>query len=108
MSKIAAATQTPSTNRSHFIRAHLLNITAHQVLGTSPRPNEQDKLPGRLQRLQLSTSHDAGPVNFIDLFGVLRQVHSPNHSRTAFSTCANSAGLRSPRYRTRRACATVT
>jgi hypothetical protein len=29
-------------------------------------PNDQDKLPGRLQRRYRSKSRDAGPVNFID------------------------------------------
>jgi len=33
------------------------------------RPNDQDKLPGRLQRRCVSKSRDAGPVNFIVWFG---------------------------------------
>jgi hypothetical protein len=32
-------------------------------------PNEQDKLPGRLQGRYVSKSRHAGPVNFIALFG---------------------------------------
>jgi hypothetical protein len=32
-------------------------------------PNDQDKLPGRLQQRHLSKSRDAGPVNFIGWFG---------------------------------------
>jgi hypothetical protein len=32
------------------------------------RPNDQDKLPGRLQGWYLSKSRHAGPVNVIALF----------------------------------------
>ena len=34
-------------------------------------PNDQDKLPGRLQRRHLSKSRDAGPVNFIGLILIM-------------------------------------
>jgi hypothetical protein len=34
-------------------------------------PNDQDKLPGRLQGRHLSNSRDAGPVNFIGWFGAV-------------------------------------
>src|SRR5438034_339156 len=68
MSKIAAVTQTPSTNRSHFIRAHLLNMTAHQVLGTSPGPNVKDSTQsappqGRYFSPEPS-AHAGGPVTW--------------------------------------------
>ena len=33
------------------------------------RPNDQDKLPGRLQQRRVSKSRNAGPVNFIGWFG---------------------------------------
>jgi len=35
-------------------------------------PNVPDQLPGRLQRLHVSESKNAGPVNLIGLFGAAR------------------------------------
>jgi hypothetical protein len=35
-----------------------------------PPPNAKDQLPGRLQRLQILDSKNAGPVNCIQSFGL--------------------------------------
>ena len=47
-------------------------LVAHLRHPQALRWNDQDKLPGRLQRLHVAKSRDAGPVNFIGWFGDTR------------------------------------
>ena len=43
---------------------------SNRPASTEPTENDQDKLPGRLQRDCVSKSRNAGPVNLIGWFGV--------------------------------------